>query len=363
MFLCSSSYLCGEDVDVITNGVVSHQAKLISSKAVAGEGGFSVIHQGIVQEKKDYFGFKRTHVALKKKLLRDDDWEAGERELKLLLDFDSCPYILKVIAIQRYSSSLVIALELCCSLNISEISHKLPEETRHFCVLYFGAPILNALKYVQDKGYLHCDVKCGNVLLDRNGTPKLIDFGLTCEREKPAIATGTVAYMAPELIGDDEAPVTESSDSFSLGLTLGSILHDGGEAEWLDSSTDEKTIEKFKLYNSDPLSTASIELEKQYLTSFKVDDESMRGYVELKRNILESFVKNLICFNKDDRLTISEASDSEMVTETLEVFTNKFKNKANCSELYAQLQKVRTAIMIEVYKSRVEQTIGLCKCF
>jgi predicted Ser/Thr protein kinase len=92
-----------------------------------------------------------------------------------------------------------------------------------------------AFDYLHKKGFIHRDIKPANMLLQADGTLKVIDFGLARSLEdivnKGTQIRGTPAYMAPEqLLGD---PLTGATDIYQLGITLyelacGKLPFEGG---------------------------------------------------------------------------------------------------------------------------------------
>lgn len=81
-----------------------------------------------------------------------------------------------------------------------------------------------ALSYAHQQGVIHRDVKPGNVMIDLNGQPRLMDFGLaqqSAELPSPSEGklAGTPAYMAPEL-AQGKALGGTVSDQYSLGVVL-----------------------------------------------------------------------------------------------------------------------------------------------
>jgi serine/threonine protein kinase/WD40 repeat protein len=95
--------------------------------------------------------------------------------------------------------------------------------TRYFrSVARVGVQVAEALAYAHGQGILHRDVKPANLLLDREGTVWIIDFGLAKaegvdDLTSPGDLVGTLRYMAPERFQGQADP---RSDVFSLGLTL-----------------------------------------------------------------------------------------------------------------------------------------------
>jgi eukaryotic-like serine/threonine-protein kinase len=83
--------------------------------------------------------------------------------------------------------------------------------------------LLDALSHIHEVGILHRDVKPANIVIEPNGTAKLIDFGIALPRDATSLTStglvlGTERYAAPEVM--EGRPATERSDLYSCGVVL-----------------------------------------------------------------------------------------------------------------------------------------------
>jgi eukaryotic-like serine/threonine-protein kinase len=88
------------------------------------------------------------------------------------------------------------------------------------------AQAAEGLAAVHAAGFIHHDINPRNFLVDRDQRVKLIDFGLTVPNtpvfRRPGNRTGTLNYMAPELVRRE--PIDERIDIFSFGVVAFEFL-------------------------------------------------------------------------------------------------------------------------------------------
>ncbi len=141
----------------------------------------------------------------------------------------SHPHVVSIIDRGRHDGLLFFAMELVDGKSLRErlSGGQLPLEE----VLRLLAQILSALGHAHKKGIVHRDLKPENVLLDEQGTVKVVDFGLAAMAglrvedriTRSAVAMGTMSYMAPEQRRDAHA-VDHRADLYSTGVVLYELL-------------------------------------------------------------------------------------------------------------------------------------------
>ena len=82
--------------------------------------------------------------------------------------------------------------------------------------------VVAALAAVHGVGLVHRDVKPQNIIIEPDGTARLIDFGLAARahRDSGESAAGTFRYAAPEQTGMIKRPVDGRADLYALGAVL-----------------------------------------------------------------------------------------------------------------------------------------------
>jgi len=92
--------------------------------------------------------------------------------------------------------------------------------------LVYAIEACRAFAYAHRQGIVHRDIKPGNVMVSRDGTVKVVDFGIARVLENSKTQTGmligTFAYMSPEVFNGEHAD--ERSDIFSFGVLLYKLL-------------------------------------------------------------------------------------------------------------------------------------------
>jgi serine/threonine-protein kinase len=114
--------------------------------------------------------------------------------------------------------------------------------------------ICRAVALVHAQGAVHRDLKSDNILVDRRGVVRVVDFGLASFADRrlgfaPG-AMGTFVYMAPETVLGRSTP---ASDVYSLGLLMYELFTGGGPhltAPWSTDDQKDHRDEHYRLKTS-----------------------------------------------------------------------------------------------------------------
>jgi serine/threonine-protein kinase len=120
--------------------------------------------------------------------------------------------------------------------------------------LRFVKQICRGIALVHAQGAVHRDLRGDNILVDRRGTVRVVDFGLAAFAD-PGLgfapgAMGTFVYMAPETL---DGRSTAASDIYSLGLLMYELFTGGGphlSAPWRTEGSEDHRDEHFRIKQS-----------------------------------------------------------------------------------------------------------------
>ncbi len=143
------------------------------------------------------------------------------------------PYIVRTLEYGVTSEdSPFVLMEFFNGLGLNQMLLRHDEILRKFTVqMSIMRQFASAVVYIHERGFLHRDICARNLLVSPDGmTTKLIDFGLAIPTSPPFMQpgnrTGTLNYMAPELL---RRGVTDPRvDVFAFGVTCYELLSDGG---------------------------------------------------------------------------------------------------------------------------------------
>jgi serine/threonine protein kinase len=173
-----------------------------------------------------------------------DREEAGylKHEYEVAKDLNH-PNIIRIYEFQaQQQPAPYLALELYSALNLKQVLREGPEPLAHLAekIIHQAS---HGLHYLHEKGWIHCDIKPDNLLVDDEGQVKLIDFTIAQRPRKNLLGwlgikravKGTRSYMSPEQIRGET--LDGRSDVYSLACVIFEIL--SGRPPFTGSSPNE----------------------------------------------------------------------------------------------------------------------------
>lgn len=136
------------------------------------------------------------------------------------------PNIVTVHDFEAHGAYAYLVMEYVDGLNLAELLARVeggrltPDECAHVL-----SSLASALSFAHEKHALHLDIKPSNIMIDRQGTVKLADFGMSTLASAAGYGDargGTVGYMPPEQI--ESMLVDERADVFSLAVVMWQAL-------------------------------------------------------------------------------------------------------------------------------------------
>ena len=179
-----------------------------------GQGKFGTV--SLVHDKKNFYAIKSVNKMLseKQKILIKYFLE----EKKVLLQLDH-PFIMKLVRTFKNNEHIFYLLEYINGKTLSNYlqNRKIEQLKNKKETQFYISFLLIILNYLNSKNIIHRDLKPDNIMIDKNGYLKLIDFGTAIIIQNfTSTITGTPHYISPEvLLGNG---YSFSCDYWSVGI-------------------------------------------------------------------------------------------------------------------------------------------------
>jgi serine/threonine-protein kinase len=188
---------------------------------VIGVGGMAVVYKAKDHRLNRFVAVK----ILKDDYLNDAEFRRrfhGESQAVAML---SHPNIVSVYDVSKNDGLEYIVMELIDGITLKQyMDQRAPLSWRE--TLHFAMQIAKALEHAHSRGIIHRDIKPHNVMILKDGSVKVADFGIAriaaAQNTLTKEALGSVHYISPEQARG--ARVDNRSDIYSLGVVMYEML-------------------------------------------------------------------------------------------------------------------------------------------
>ena len=185
-----------------------------------GVGGMAVVYKALCHRLHRYVAIK----VLREEFLRDDETRQRFQTESHAVAMLSHPNIVNVYDVSHSDGLDYIVMELIEGISLKEyMEQKGRLNWRE--VLHFSTQIAKALQHAHSRGVIHRDIKPHNIMLLKDGSIKVADFGIAqmiSAQSGVGDAIGSVHYVSPEQARGDR--VDARSDLYSLGIVMYEML-------------------------------------------------------------------------------------------------------------------------------------------
>ena len=184
---------------------------------IIGTGGMAVVYKARCHRLNRLVAIK----ILKDEFARDEEFRRRFRAEGEAVAMLSHPNIVQVYDVSTSDSANFIVMELIDGISLKEYMEKKGilnwKETLHFSL-----QIAKGLEHAHSRGIIHRDIKPHNIMVLKNGSVKVMDFGIARVMNKSNTLTkealGSVHYISPEQAKGGHTD--NRSDLYSLGVVM-----------------------------------------------------------------------------------------------------------------------------------------------
>ena len=186
-----------------------------------GRGGMAVVYRARCHRLNRYVAVK----ILKEDLSRDEDFRRRFHAESQAVAMLSHPNIVAVYDVNRSNDVDYIVMELIDGLTLKQYMQQRGVLSWREA-LHFSEQIAKALEHAHSRGIVHRDIKPHNIMILKDGSVKVADFGIarlnSAQNTLTREALGSVHYISPEQAKG--AQVDNRSDLYSLGVVMYEML-------------------------------------------------------------------------------------------------------------------------------------------
>jgi serine/threonine-protein kinase len=192
-------------------------------------GGMGVVYKARQKRVKRLVALK---MILTGQMASNEERERFLREAELAANLDH-PNIVPIYEVSESQGCPFFSMKLIEGQSLSKLikQKRLQQSNYDPCAAaQLTATVARAVHFAHERGFLHCDLKPSNILLETDGRPYVTDFGLAKRASEDSSLSvsgailGTPSYMAPEQASGSRRGLSPATDVYGLGAILYELL-------------------------------------------------------------------------------------------------------------------------------------------
>ena len=270
-----------------------------------GLGGMANVYKAYDKTQNRYVAIK----ILKDEYLDNEDFlRRFKNESKAIAALEH-PNIVKIFDMSFHGEFCWIAMEYIDGITLKEYIEQ-QNILNYKEAIHFTVQILLALQHAHNKGIIHRDVKPQNIMLLRDGTIKIMDFGIArfARSESKTLtdkAIGSVHYISPEQAKGEL--IDQTTDIYSVGVILFEMLTGS-----LPFEAENAVSVAIKQIESDPIRPRQINSQ----IPKALEQIIIKAMMKDKRNRYQSatqMLKDIVAFKNNPSINLNYQNSKEKI--------------------------------------------------